>query len=115
MDTANNISEDFARYIYIIDTKARTPKNLELTSNKYGVYLTWQCQEKNVKRYEIYRRLVIGTQAGAWQRIYIEQNGWKDYLDQTAVPWKKYDYRVKVIDSLNNSNNSEIYSIKYRK
>ncbi len=112
VDASNNVSATAATFKYIIDNQARAPYDLTLSDDPYGIYLAWSSREKHLQQFVVYRRLVKDDQPQEWEQLVATTDQF--YFDQSAVAWKKYQYRVRAIDDLGNHKYSGIQTIKHR-
>ncbi len=115
-DSSGNISKGTAQFKYLVDNKAKKPKSVNVTDKSSGVKVTWKCGESHVKRFNIFRRVVKdGGKTGDWKKVNTTAVTVKNFLDTSAVQWKKYQYRIQVKDTLNNTAYSKASdNIKHR-
>ncbi len=105
-DNAGDVTVTAASHEYIIDTEVTKAKGVEVERVSDGLKVSWKkVKNQNVSKY-IVRRKNLSAKHGKFKKIGSVSSSTLEYTDKTVKRDKKYEYRIRVRDDLDNESNS---------
>jgi len=107
VDAKGNTS-DFEYADYTIDNVPPMIPVINVTSRNMGIYVSWSCEDEDIKSYKVYRRL---SNSSFYTLVGEYPETVNNVLDTNLDPSYKYIYKVIVEDELGNTSSSESNAI----